>query len=106
MPKRGIVGYNCLIVCCLWCYTNVISVDSQCTPSSLGQQDNFLCLPSITEDYSAKTVSTELTRASKEIMEENSVNRVHMVNKGNLDKFSANRAHSVTKGFLQVHSVN
>ena len=26
MPKREIVGYNCLIVCCLWCYTNVISV--------------------------------------------------------------------------------
>ena len=53
-----------------------------------------------------KTVSTELTRASKEIMAENSVNRVPLFNEGKLDRVSFNQVHSVAKGFLQVCSVN
>ena len=51
-------------------------------------------------------MSIKFTRASKEIMVENSVNQVLMVNEGNLDRVSANRVHSVTKGFLQVCNVN
>ena len=53
-----------------------------------------------------KTVSTELTQASKEFMQEKSVNRDHLVNKRKLDGISVDQAHSVTKGFLQVWSVN
>ena len=51
-------------------------------------------------------MSTKLTQASKEIMEEDSVDRVCMVNKGKLDRVSINQVHSVSKGFLQVHGVN
>ena len=53
-----------------------------------------------------KIVSIEFTQVSKEIMAENSVNRVHMVNKGKLVRVSVNQVHSVAKGFLQVRSVN
>ena len=51
-------------------------------------------------------MSTELTRASKEIMVENSVDRVSMVSEEKLDRVSVNQVNSVIKGFLQVHSVN
>ena len=51
-------------------------------------------------------MSTELTRASKEIIAENSVNRVFMVNEGKLVRVSINEVHSVAKGFLQVCNVN
>ena len=101
MPKREIVGYNFLIVCCLWCYTNVISVVSQCLLRLLGQQDSFSCLPSIPGDYSMKTMSTKLTQASKEILARNNINQVLMVNEGKLVKVSVNRVHSVTKGFCK-----
>ena len=50
-------------------------------------------------------MSTELTRASKEIMAKNSVNRVPMVNEGKLVRVSINRVHSIAKGFVQVRSV-
>ena len=53
-------------MCCLSCYTNVISVDSQCLPSSLGQPDNFSYLLSIPEFILWQAVSTELSRALKE----------------------------------------
>ena len=51
-------------------------------------------------------MSTEQTRASKEIMTENIINCILMVNEGKLDKVSDNQVHLVTKGFLQVCSVN
>ena len=53
-----------------------------------------------------KTVSIELTLTLKEIMAKSNVNRVHMVNEGELNRVSVNQVHSITKGFLQVHSVN
>ena len=92
MLKREIVGYNYTIVCCLWCYKNVIPVICQPLPSSVGLQDDLQCLPS----------SLEWRRNYVE----KSVNQAHSVNKGKLNRVSANWVRSVTKGLSQVHSVN
>ena len=81
MPKREIVGYNCLIVCCFWCHTNVIS---KYLPSSVGQQGEFQCLPSIPRHHSSQTVFTKLTRASKVKVAKSSAYWAFIVNKGKL----------------------
>ena len=84
MPKREIVGYNYPIVCCLWCYTNVMQVIYQHLPRLVGLHNNLQCLPSIPRLYLAQTVSTMLTQSLKENMAKYSSYRARKVSKEKL----------------------
>ena len=115
-PNDHVVGYNYPIVCCLWCYINVITVIFQCLPRSVGLQRWFTVstersqtLPCADSIYRAHSVIEKIyvwrqfLPSSQGQLRKVSFYRALMVREG---KISVYRVYLVTKGFHRIHSVN